>query len=333
MQPSDSEEPLLIESRSRFVLHPVEHPEIYELGQVAEECLWTTGEVDLSRDLVDLKRLTEKQRHVIHMILAFFAASDGIVIENLCQNFLCKVKMPEARLFYGLQTGIETIHSKMYSVLIDVYVDDAELQKSLFNAVNELPSIKQKADWALSYIDADKPFPMQLLAFACVEGIHFSSSFAFIFYLKTLGILPGLTFSNELISRDEGLHTDFAVLLYTKHVVNKLDQQTAFAIVREAVDCEKTFVDSTLPDMLLGMNSKLMRQYVEFVADRLLTCLGYDKLYDSANPFDFMDNISIQTKSNFFEARVAEYKKSGVRRHEEVKAAQSKHTFTRGAVF
>ena len=296
--------------------------------------MWTTGEVDLSRDLVDLKRLTDKQRHVIHMILAFFAASDGIVIENLCESFLAKVKMPEARYFFGIQCGIETIHSKMYSTLIDVYVDDAEVQQNLFNAVTELPSIKQKADWALSYIDQDKPFAMQLLAYACVEGIHFSSSFAFIFYLKTLGILPGLTFSNELISRDEGLHTDFSVLLYTRHVKNKLDQADAHKIVLEAVECEKTFVDSCLPDMLLGMNQTLMRQYVEFVADRLLVTLGYSKLFETANPFDFMDNISVETKSNFFEGRVAEYKRSNVRRHREVKASsEAKPVFTKDVAF
>ncbi len=331
MHAADANEPLLQESRTRFVIHPVQHHDVYRMAETAEECLWTTGEVDLSRDSADLKKLTPEQKHVIEMILAFFAASDGIVIENLCQSFLTKVMMPEARYFYGIQAGIETIHSKMYSILIDAYVNDHTRQLALFNAINELPSIKQKAEWALQYIDDTRSFATQLLAYACVEGIHFSSSFAFIFFLRTKGLLPGLTFSNELISRDEGLHTDFACLLYTKYVVNKLTEDEAFAIVREAVEIEHTFVKSCLPDMLLGMNQKLMMNYVEFVADRLLVCLGYSRIWSTQNPFDFMDNISIETKTNFFEGRVAEYKRSGVRRDETAKSQSAK--FTKDAIF
>lgn len=334
MHPTDADEPLLQEypGRSRFVLHPVVHHDIYDMGEVAEEALWTTGEVDLSRDLADLRKLTQKQRHVIEMVLAFFAASDGIVIENLCESFLTKVKVPEARYFYGIQAGIETIHSKMYSLLLDCYVTDIARRNMLFNAVNELASIKRKAEWALAYIDPSKPFAMQLLAYACVEGIYFSSSFAFIFYIKTLGMLPGLTFSNELISRDEGLHTEFAVLLYNNHIKHRLPEEEAQQIVKSAVECEQMFVETCLPDMLLGMNQKLMKQYVEYVADRLLKSLGYAAIYSATNPFDFMDNLSTETKSNFFEKRVAEYKRSGVRKTNGTQA-DSKPVFTRSVAF
>ena len=334
MHPLDADEPLLQEEigRSRFVIHPVRYHDVYDMGEIAEEALWTTGEVDLSRDQSDLRKLTEKQRHVIEMVLAFFAASDGIVIENLCESFLCKVKMPEARYFYGIQAGIETVHSKMYSLLLDCYVSDVDQRHRLFNAVTELPSIQRKAEWALSYIDSSKPFAMQLLAYACVEGIYFSSSFAFIFYVKTLGMLPGLTFSNELISRDEGLHTEFAVLLYKKYIKHRLSEEDAHAIVRSAVECEQLFVDTCLPDMLLGMNQKLMKQYVEFVADRLLKSVGYAPIYAATNPFDFMDNLSTETKSNFFEKRVAEYKRSGVRKPVGAQT-EGKPVFSRSAAF
>lgn len=317
MHPTDIDEPLLQEERSRFVLHPVVNWDVYDMAETAEAAVWTTGDVDLSRDLAHWRdELTEEQRYFIEMVLAFFAASDGIVIENLAVRFMSEVKMPEARYFYGIQLGIETIHSKMYSVLIDVYVDNEDRQMELFNAVERLPCIKAKADWAIKYIESEEaPFGMRLMAFALVEGVFFSSSFAAIFYLKRLGKMPGLTFSNELISRDEGLHTDFAVLLYTKYVKHKLSQETVHEMFTEAVQIEESFVCDCLPVNLLGMNQKLMCQYVRFVADRLLTCLGYEKIWNVSNPFDFMDNISTETKTNFFEARVGEYKRNNVRRH------------------
>jgi len=337
--PLDADEPLLQQTRTRFVLHPVVHHDVYDMAETAEEALWTTGEVDLSRDLTDLQTLNPKQRHFIEMVLAFFAASDGIVMENLASRFLNEVKMPEARHFYGIQLGIETIHSKMYSILIDVYVEYSdERRDTLFNAVNELPSIKRKAEWAFRYMSNDKPFAMRMLGFAFVEGVFFSSSFAAIFFFRTLGILPGLTFSNELISRDEGLHTDFAVLMYTKFIKNKLTEDEVHEIARSAVAAEQEFVRSCLPDDLLGMNEKLMCQYVEFVADRLITSLGYKKIWNTTNPFDFMDNISTETKTNFFEARVAEYKRSNVRRHQQLKkdnvtSGESRPVFSRKARF
>jgi ribonucleoside-diphosphate reductase beta chain len=308
----DHEEPLLIESRNRFVLHPVQHFDVYQMAENAEEAFWTTGEVDLSKDREDWTKLSKDQQFFIEQVLAFFAASDGIVIENLGMRFLHEVKQPEARYFYGIQVGIETIHSKMYSILIDTYVQNEARRLELFDAINTMPCIKKKADWALKYIDNSESFGCRLLAFACVEGLFFSSSFASIYYIKTLGLLPGLTQSNELIARDEGLHTEFAVLLYTKHVKTKLDADKVHALFREAVAIEQTFVCESLPVRLLGMNQELMCQYVQFVADRLLISLGYAKLWNATNPFDFMVNISTETKTNFFERRVSEYKRANV---------------------
>ena len=315
MPPNDADEPLLQPEtgRSRFVLHPVRHHDVYEMAETAEEALWTTGEVDLSRDLADLDKLTPEQRHYLETVLAFFAASDGIVIENLGLRFLTEVQMPEARYFYGIQLGIETIHSKMYSLLIDAYVTDAVRRAELFDALETMPCIQAKAQWALEYVASDTAsFATRVLAFAIVEGVFFSSSFAAIFYFNTLGLMPGLSMSNRLISLDEGKHTEFAVLLYTKYVKNRLPAEAVNAMFREAVAVERAFVDDSLPDNLLGMNQTLMRQYVEYVADRLLLSLGYKKIFLSANPFDFIDNLSCEAKTNFFEARVAEYKRSNV---------------------
>ncbi len=305
-------EPLLVETRNRFVLHPIQHFDVYQMAEHAEEAFWTTGEVDLSKDREDWQKLTKDQRFFIEQVLAFFAASDGIVIENLGLRFMQEVQQPEARYFYGIQIGIETIHSKMYSMLIDTYVQNETRRLELFDAINTMPCIKKKADWALKYLHNADSFACRLLAFACVEGLFFSSSFAAIYYIKTLGLLPGLTQSNELIARDEGLHTEFAVLLYTKYVQNKLSSHAVHDLFREAVAIEETFVCESLPVRLLGMNQDLMCQYVRYVADRLLVSLGYTKLWNVVNPLDFMVNLSTETKTNFFERRVTEYKRANV---------------------
>ena len=305
-------EPILQENKDRFVLFPIQHDDIWQFYKKAEASFWTAEEIDLAQDLVDWnEKLNDDERHFIKHVLAFFAASDGIVNENLAENFLSEVQYTEAKFFYGFQVAIENIHSETYSLLIDTYIKDSRDKDYLFNAVETIPCVKQKADWALRWIE-NGTFAERLIAFAAVEGIFFSGSFCSIFWLKKRGLMPGLSFSNELISRDEGLHCDFACLLYNNHVVNKLPKETVTKIITDAVEIEKEFVGEAIPVRLIGMNADLMKQYIEFVADRLLSELGCDKVYNSGNPFDFMDMISIQGKTNFFEKRVAEYQKAGV---------------------
>jgi len=306
-----SEEPILKENKGRFVLFPIEHDDIWEYYKKAEASFWTAEEIDLSQDLKDWDNLNDGERHFISHVLAFFAASDGIVNENLAENFVSEVQYTEAKFFYGFQIAIENIHSETYSLLIDTYIKDNKEKDKLFNAIDTLPFVKKKADWALRWID-EGSFAERLIAFAAVEGIFFSGSFCSIFWLKKRGLMPGLSFSNELISRDEGLHCDFACLLYNNHVVNKLDPQVITNIIVDAVDMEKEFVTEALPVGLIGMNAELMCQYIEFVADRLLMEVGCAKQYNVENPFDFMELISLQGKTNFFEKRVGEYKKAGV---------------------
>jgi ribonucleoside-diphosphate reductase beta chain len=304
-------EPLLMENKNRFVLFPIKHDEVWKRYKQAEASFWTAEEVDLSEDLDHWRNLTADERHFISHILAFFAASDGIVNENLASRFSTEVQIPEARCFYGFQIAIENIHSEMYSLLIDTYVQDSYEKTRLFNAIETVPCVKTKAEWAMKWIDGSESFAERLVAFACVEGIFFSSSFCSIYWLKKRGLMPGLTFSNELIARDEGMHTDFACLLYSM-LNNKLSGERVRQIVAEAVAIEKEFVTDALPVELIGMNGRLMCQYVEFVADRLLLELGQPKLFGSPNPFAFMEHISLQNKTNFFEARVGAYQKAGV---------------------
>jgi ribonucleoside-diphosphate reductase beta chain len=308
---SQLEEPILKENKSRFVLFPIQHDDIWEYYKKAEASFWTAEEIDLSQDLKDWQNLNDGERHFISHVLAFFAASDGIVNENLAENFVAEVQYTEAKFFYGFQIAIENIHSETYSLLIDTYIKDNKEKDRLFNAIDTMPFVKKKADWALRWID-EGSFAERLIAFAAVEGIFFSGSFCSIFWMKKRGLMPGLSFSNELISRDEGLHCDFACLLYNNHLVNKLDSEKITAIVKDAVDIEQEFVTEALPVKLIGMNAELMCQYIEFVADRLLMELNCNKLYNATNPFDFMELISLQGKTNFFEKRVGEYKKAGV---------------------
>ncbi|NBO59514.1 MAG: ribonucleoside-diphosphate reductase [Flavobacteriia bacterium] len=304
-------EPILTENKNRFVLFPIEHNDIWSFYKKAEASFWTAEEIDLSQDLTDWGQLNDDERHFIKHVLAFFAASDGIVNENLAENFLSEVQYTEAKFFYGFQVAIENIHSETYSLLIDTYIKDSKEKATLFNAIDTLDCVKKKAEWALRWIEKGS-FAERLVAFAAVEGIFFSGSFCSIFWLKKRGLMPGLCFSNELISRDEGLHCDFACLLYSNHLVNKLDKAQVEEIIRDAVAIEKEFVTEALPVKLIGMNSDLMSQYIEFVADRLLMELGNEKIYNVTCPFDFMEMISIQGKSNFFERRVGEYQKANV---------------------
>lgn len=309
---SIQEEPILAENKDRFVLFPIQHDDIWSFYKKAEASFWTAEEIDLSPDLIDWEnKLNDDEKHFIKHVLAFFAASDGIVNENLAENFLAEVQYTEAKFFYGFQVAIENIHSETYSLLIDTYIRDTAEKNYLFNALDSIDCVKKKADWALRWIDKGS-FAERLIAFAAVEGIFFSGSFCSIFWLKKRGLMPGLSFSNELISRDEGLHCDFACLLYNNHVVNKLPQQTVIDIILDSVEIEKEFILDALPVRLIGMNSDLMSQYIEFVADRLLAELNCPKQFNVTNPFDFMDMISIQGKTNFFEKRVAEYQKAGV---------------------
>ena len=305
-------EPILVKNNDRFVLFPIIHSDIWQFYKKAEASFWTAEEIDLSQDLIDWnEKLTDDERHFIKHVLAFFAASDGIVNENLAENFLSEVQYTEAKFFYGFQITIENIHSETYSLLIDTYIRDDKEKTYLFNAVDTIPCVKQKADWALRWID-EGSYAERLIAFAAVEGIFFSGSFCSIFWLKKRGLMPGLSFSNELISRDEGLHCDFACLLYNNHLVDQLPKETVTKIITDAVEIEKIFVTDAIPVKLIGMNADLMQQYIEFVADRLLGELGCKTVYNATNPFDFMDMISIQGKTNFFEKRVAEYQKAGV---------------------
>jgi|TARA_X000000950_G_scaffold14814_1_gene16043 ribonucleoside-diphosphate reductase beta chain len=305
-------EPILKENKDRFVIFPIKHHDLWEWYKKCEASFWTAEEIDLSEDLNDWKnKLNDDERYFIKHILAFFAASDGIVNENLAENFVNEVQYSEAKFFYGFQIMMENIHSETYSLLIDTYVkDDAEKDK-LFNAIETFPAIKKKADWALKWIESDS-FAERLIAFAGVEGIFFSGAFCSIFWLKKRGLMPGLSFSNELISRDEGVHCDYAVHLHNNHLVNKVPKERITEILTDALDIEKEFITESLPASLIGMNSKLMTQYLEFVTDRLLVELNCDKVYNVTNPFDFMDMISLQGKTNFFEKRVSEYQKAGV---------------------
>ncbi|KAJ3035334.1 Ribonucleotide-diphosphate reductase (RNR), small subunit [Rhizophlyctis rosea] len=306
-------EPLLKPNSKRFVLFPIQYHEVWQMYKKAEASFWTVEEVDLSKDLIDWEnRLNDDERYFISRVLAFFAASDGIVNENLVERFSNDVQIPEARCFYGFQIMIENIHSEMYSLLIDTYIKDPKEREFLFDALDTIPCIRKKADWALRWIeDKDSVFAERLVAFAAVEGIFFSGSFASIFWLKKRGMMPGLTFSNELISRDEGLHCDFACLLFTQ-LKQKPSHQTVLQIITEAVHIEQEFLTDALPVALIGMNNALMCRYIEFVADRLLVALGFPKHYNAENPFDFMELISLQGKTNFFEKKVGEYQKSGV---------------------
>jgi ribonucleoside-diphosphate reductase beta chain len=315
---AEAEEPILKENKDRFVLFPIQHNDIWQFYKKAEASIWTAEEIDLSQDLKDWENLNDGERHFIKHVLAFFAASDGIVNENLAENFVAEVQYTEAKFFYGFQIMMENIHSETYSLLIDTYVKDQSEKDYLFNAIDTMPCVGQKAQWALRWIN-DGSFAERLVAFAAVEGIFFSGSFCSIFWMKKRGLMPGLTFSNELISRDEGLHCDFACLLYTQHVVNKLPAETVQKIITDAVTIEKEFVTDALPVDLIGMNARLMCQYIEFVADRLLMELGVEKAYGATNPFDFMEMISLQGKTNFFEKRVGDYQKAGVMNQEKEK--------------
>ena len=300
-------EPLLEPTDDRYVMFPLQYGDIWDLYKKQVDCFWRAEEVDLSKDLTDWAKLTPDEKHFITMVLAFFAASDGIVLENLALRFMGDVQVAEARSFYGFQIAMENIHSEMYSLLIDTYVSDNVEKDHLFHATSNIPCITKKADWAKKWIaDHRSSFASRLVAFAAIEGIFFSSSFASIYWLKKRGILPGLTFSNELISRDEALHTEFAILLYKK-MNTKLSKKRIHEIIREAVEIETEFITEAIPCKMIGMNCKLMSQYIEFVADRLCVQLGYDKIYNSTNPFDFMELISVETKVNFFERTNSEY--------------------------
>lgn len=315
---SQENEVLLRENKDRFVILPIKYPAIWEMYKKCEASFWTAEEIDLSDDMKHWENMNDGERHFISHVLAFFAASDGIVNENLAVNFMKEVQLPEARCFYGFQIMMENIHSETYALLIDTYVKDPVEKDRLFHAIDTVPCVGKKAEWALRWIEGGS-FAERLVAFAAVEGIFFSGSFCSIFWLKKRGLMPGLTFSNELISRDEGMHCEFACLLY-KMLENKLTKEAATAIITDAVEIEKEFVTDALPVNLIGMNAKMMSQYIEFVADRWLVELGYDKVYNASNPFDFMEMISLQGKTNFFEKRVGDYQKSGVLNNTESKS-------------
>ena len=303
-------EHILQENKDRFVMFPLKYHDIWDMYKNQQHSFWTAEEIDLAQDLTDWnEKLNDNEKHFIKMILAFFAASDGIVNENLAENFLKEVQYPEAKSFYGFQIMMENIHSETYSLLIDTYIKDSDEKDRLFHAIDNYESIKKKADWALKWINSDS-FAERLIAFAAVEGIFFSGSFCSIFWLKKRGLMPGLAFSNELISRDEGLHCQFACLLHNKHIQNKVTPERIKEIICSAVDIERVFITESLPVSLIGMNDKLMQQYIEYVADFWLVELGCQKVYNSENPFDFMEMLSLQNKSNFFEKRVAEYQKT-----------------------
>ena len=307
------QEPILQPNDNRFVIFPIQHNDLWEWYKKQQACFWTAEEIDLHSDIVDwTTKLTDDERYFIKHILAFFAASDGIVNENLAENFVNEVQYSEAKFFYGFQIMMENIHSETYSLLIDTYVKDEIEKDRLFRAIEVFPAIKKKAEWALKWIESDS-FAERLIAFAAVEGIFFSGAFCSIFWLKKRGLLPGLTFSNELISRDEGMHCDFAVHLHNNHIVNRVSKERITEIIVDALDIEREFITESLPVSLIGMNARLMTQYLEFVTDRLLLEFGCDKVYDATNPFDFMEMISLEGKTNFFEKRVSEYQKAGVK--------------------
>lgn len=329
-------EPLLQDNPGRFVLFPIKWPDIWAMYKKHMACFWTAEELDLEADMRDwANELTANERYFISRILAFFAASDGIIVENLAQRFMGDVQVPEARCFYGFQMMMENVHSETYSLLIDTYITDPVEKATLLNGIDTVPAVQKKAHWALQWIDSPGSFAERLIAFAAVEGIFFSGSFCAIFWLKKRGLMPGLAYSNELISRDEGLHTDFACLLYS-HLVETPSEARVGEIVRGAVACEKEFITEALPVSLIGMNMTLMKQYIEFVADRLMGSLGCAAIYHTANPFDFMDMISLEGKTNFFERRVSEYQKAGVSmasKSEEGSSTTSSGGFTLDAEF
>jgi ribonucleoside-diphosphate reductase beta chain len=303
-------EPLLTETKSRFVIFPIQYNDIWSMYKKHVSTYWTVEEIDFSKDGKDWENLTNDEQHFIKNVLAFFAASDGIVNENLVLNFMSEIKVPEVLAFYSFQNAIETVHSETYSLLIDTYIKEDEEKNRLLNAIETIPCVRKKADWALKWTDSVKNnFATRVVAFACVEGIFFSGAFCSIYWLKERGVMHGLTFSNELISRDESLHTEFAILLYS-HIANKLTEEQVHNIIKDAVVIEKEFIIDSLPCRLLGMNSDLMSQYIEFVSDRISVQLGYNKIYNVSNPFDFMDRIGLEDKQNFFEVRVSNYSKA-----------------------
>ena len=302
-----SKEPLLVADNNRFVMFPIKYDDIWQMYKKQVDCFWRPEEIDLTKDLTIWESLHQDERYFVSMILAFFAASDGIVLENLAARFMSEIQVSEARAFYGFQIAMENIHSHTYSLLIETYIKDKEEKSKLFNAIENFPCIKKKSDWAQKWIhDKQSSFATRLVAFACVEGIFFSGAFCSIFWLKKRGLMPGLTFSNELISRDEALHCEFAILLYSK-MVNKIDKSRIHEIIKEAVEIETEFICDALPCKLIGMNSDLMTQYIQFVADRLCVQLGYTKIYNVTNSFQFMEMISLESKSNFFEKRSDAY--------------------------
>lgn len=306
------DEPLLTETKSRYVMFPVEYHDVWEMYKKAVASFWVADEINFNQDLVDLEKLSDNEKYFINHILAFFAASDGIVCENLSERFSKDVPKPEVRAFYAFQNAMESIHSETYSLLIDTYVKDPKEKEQLFDAVNNYPAIKEKAQWAIKWItDTQSTFAQRLIAFAIVEGVFFSASFCAIFWLRERGLLPGLSFANQLISRDEGQHTEFACLLYNK-LTKRLDKSVVVSMIQEAVDIEMRFITESIPCAMIGMNAELMKEYICFVADRLLLMLGYPKIYNVKNPFGFMEFAALEGKTNFFEKRVAEYSKAGV---------------------
>lgn len=307
----EKNEEILKPNCNRWVILPIKYPVVWDMYKKQEASFWTAEEIDLAQDTRDWEKLNENEQHFIKHVLAFFAASDGIVLENLAARFLDEIQIPEARAFYGFQIAMENIHSETYSLLIDQYIRDADEKQRLFEAIHHMPAVRKKAVWAVRWINNSKSFAERLIGFAAVEGVLFSGSFCAIYWIKKRGLMPGLTFSNELISRDEGLHADFACLLYSM-MSNKLPDSKVKEIIREAVEVERAFICGALPCDLIGMNARLMSQYIEFVADRLLNSLGVEKIFFSSNPFDWMDMISLQGKTNFFEKRVGEYQKAGV---------------------
>merc|ERR1711879_957216 len=307
----EKSDPLLMENPKRWVMFPIQYPQIWEMYKKHEASFWTAEEIDLSQDAKDWDSLTENERHFVKHVLAFFAASDGIVLENLSGQFSVEVQIPEARAFYGFQIAMENIHSETYSLLIEQYIRDPVEKDRVFDAIHTMPPVSEKARWAVQWMNQENSFAERIVAFAAVEGILFSGSFCAIYWLKKRGLMPGLTFSNELISRDEGLHAEFACLIYTS-LVNKLPDDVVHDMIRGAVNVERTFICDALPCDLISMNRELMTRSIEFVADRLLVALGHPKLFNSTNPFDWMELISLQGKTNFFEKRVGEYQKAGV---------------------
>jgi len=304
-------DPLLMDNPRRWVMFPIQYPEVWEMYKKHEASFWTAEEIDLSQDNKDWETLSESEQHFIKHVLAFFAASDGIVLENLASQFVTEVQIPEARAFYGFQMAMENIHSETYSLLIEQYIKEPSEKEAIFDAIHTMPAVSDKAAWAVQWMQKENSFAERVVAFAAVEGILFSGSFCAIYWLKKRGLMPGLTFSNELISRDEGLHTEFACMLY-RMLQNKLPDEVMNGIIRGAVATERKFICEALSCDLIGMNSELMNRYIEFVADRLLTALGHPKIYGASNPFDWMELISLQGKTNFFEKRVGEYQKAGV---------------------